>query len=61
MIESRNTKRNVKVLLKVIVVGIIGVFVLKQGQLFAQAAGNYHDKVFEWTIDNDICETTGFY
>ncbi len=45
-------------LLKVIVVGIIGVFVLKQGQLFAQAAENYHDKVFEWTIDNDICETT---
>lgn len=35
---------------------IMGVF--NYAKKFELAAGNYHDTVYEWRIDNDMCETT---
>lgn len=58
MIKSRKVNRFTKGI--IITGGLLILFsTLKVGQAMrCQAAGNYHDSVFEYEIDTDICEIT---
>lgn len=58
MINSRKTSRKVKVLSKIFVAVLLTLLVFDTSKTLIQAAGNYHDTIFEFSIDSDYVEMT---